>query len=514
MRFHLPTSRGSFRVRLSLFDAFWAIASPLLALYFRDAQILTYDGLIPTLVYCSLSVVFSLIAFSAFRIHEGMTRYFSVHDAIDVTKAVVVATFMTYVAVFTLTRLQGIPRSTPIIHALTLIAGLVGARIFTRLNEARRTALPTRTDKAVEHILMIGSNRLSLLYIKFISAYSPGLHRVMAVLDDRPHMLGRAIDGVRVIGPPDHLEPVVNEFAEHGVRINHVIVGGDPDMLSEATLVEIKRICEEHQIRLDFVPELIGLQRLQPAVEPQIATEETEEEEAPVELALSPYFKLKRSIDLWATVTLIVLLSPVWLLVGALALLDVGSPIFFWQQRLGRGGRPFLLQKIRTLKPPFDWRGRKVADAERISTIGRLVRKCRFDEFPQLLNVLVGDMSLIGPRPLLPRDQPPDPTIRLSVRPGITGWAQVNGGHSLCVEEKAALDEWYIRNASLQLDLRIIYMTLVCVLRGERRSEPAIAAAFAMCRRQSAVLPLETLITRALATSEVDADASASKVTA
>jgi lipopolysaccharide/colanic/teichoic acid biosynthesis glycosyltransferase len=509
MRFHLPTSRGSFRARLSLFDAFWAIAAPLLALYIRDAQILTYDGLVPTLVYCSLSVVFSLIAFSAFRIHEGMTRYFSVHDAIDVTKAVVVATFMTYVAVFTLTRLQGVPRSTPIIHALTLMAGLVGARIFTRLNEARRTALPTRIDKAVEHILMIGSNRLSLLYIKFIRAYSPGLHRVMAVLDDRPHMIGRAIDGVRVIGPPDHLEPVVNEFAEHGVRINHVIVGGDPDMVSEVTLTEIRRICEEHEIRLDFVPELIGLQRLQPGAEPEI-TAQAEEEAAPVELALSPYFKLKRLNDLAAAVTIIILSSPIWLVVGILALLDVGSPIFFWQQRLGQGGRPFLLQKIRTLKPPFDWRGREVADAERLSAIGRLVRKCRFDEFPQLLNVLVGDMSLIGPRPLLPRDQPLDPTIRLSVRPGITGWAQVNGGHSLCVEEKDALDEWYIRNASLQLDLRIIYMTLVCVLRGERRSEAAITAAFAMRRGQSAILPLETLITRALATSKVEANAPAS----
>jgi lipopolysaccharide/colanic/teichoic acid biosynthesis glycosyltransferase len=124
--------------------------------------------------------------------------------------------------------------------------------------------------------------------------------------------------------------------------------------------------------------------------------------------------------------------------------------------------------------------------------------------------VLVGDMSLIGPRPLLPRDQPPDPTIRLSVCPGITGWAQVNGGHSLCIEEKAALDEWYIRNASLQLDLRILYMTLVCVFRGERRSEAAIDAAFAMRRRQAVVLPLETLVTRALAASKVEANAPAS----
>jgi lipopolysaccharide/colanic/teichoic acid biosynthesis glycosyltransferase len=502
MRLRLPSSRGSLRIRLSLFDSAWAFLSPLLALYFRDAYILSYEGLLPTIVYCSLSVVFSLIAFSAFRIHDGMTRYFSVHDAIDVTKAVVAAASMTYVAVFTLTRLDGVPRSTPIIHALILIAGLIGVRIFTRLFEAKRTALVPRTDVAAEHILMIGSNRLSLLYIKFIRAYSPGLHRIMAVLDDRPEMFGRAIDGVRVIGPADHLEPVVNEFAEHGIRISHVIVGGDPDMISESVLPEIERICDEHEIKLDFVPQLIGLQALQPT-QPQIAAEP--KEPAKLDAALPPYFAFKRFLDLFATVTILILLSPVWLLVGAVALWNVGSPIFFWQQRLGQGGRPFLLHKIRTLKPPFDWRGRKVPDAERLTAIGRLLRKCRLDEGPQLLNVLVGDMSLIGPRPLLPRDQPPDPSLRLSVRPGITGWAQVNGGNLISAEEKTALDEWYIRNVSLRLDLRIIFMTLQCVFQGERRSEAAIAAARAVRSEQPARQPYQTLLIPVPATSELGA---------
>jgi lipopolysaccharide/colanic/teichoic acid biosynthesis glycosyltransferase len=500
------SSRGSLRIRLSLFDSGWAFLSPLLALHFRDAQILSYDGLLPTIVYCSLSLVFSLIAFSAFRIHEGLTRYFSVHDAIDVTKAVFAATCMTSVAVFTLTRLDGVPRSTPIIHALILIAGLIGVRIFNRLYEAKRTALAPRTDVPAEHILMIGSNRLSLLYIKFIRAYSPGLHRIMAVLDDDPKMLGRAIDGVRVVGPTDDLEPVVNEFAEHGVRISHVIVGGDPDMITASALPEIKRICEEHEIKLNFVPELVGLQALQPAIAAapdQLAAEL--KEPAMLDAALPPYFAFKRYLDLFATVTILILASPIWLLVGAVALWDVGSPIFFWQQRMGQGGRLFLLHKIRTLKPPFDWRGRKVPDAERLSAIGRFLRKCRFDELPQLLNVLVGDMSLIGPRPLLPRDQPPDPAVRLSVRPGITGWAQVNGGNSLCAEEKDALDEWYIRNASLQLDLRIIFMTLAYIFQGERRGEAALAAAFAMRRRQYVVPPLEALLGPVLATSNVRA---------
>jgi lipopolysaccharide/colanic/teichoic acid biosynthesis glycosyltransferase len=302
----------------------------------------------------------------------------------------------------------------------------------------------------------------------------------MAVLDDRPEMFGRAIDGVRVIGPPDHLEAVVNEFAEHGIRISHVIVGGDSDMLSPATLPEIRRICEAHEIKLDFVPALIGLQRLQSPAE-AADTIEAEEPTMPVpELALSSYLAVKRYLDLFATVTLLLVFLAFWLLLGMVALWDVGSPIFFWQQRLGQGGRPFLLYKIRTLKLPFDWRGRKIPEAECLSAIGRLMRKCRLDEAAQLLNVLVGDMCLIGPRPLLSRDQPANPSVRLSVGPGITGWAQVNGGKLLAPEETDALDEWYIRNASFWLDLRILFLTVQCVFRGERRGETAIAEAFAM----------------------------------
>src|SRR5262249_33899059 len=103
--------------------------------------------------------------------------------------------------------------------------------------------------------------------------------------------------------------------------------------------------------------------------------------------------------------------------------------------------------------------------------------KARVDELAQLLNVLVGDMSLIGPRPLLPQDQPPTPTVRLMVRPGMTGWAQVNGGTLLSAREKEALDEWYIRHASPWLDLRIIAMTAASLIRGDRRREDALAQA-------------------------------------
>jgi lipopolysaccharide/colanic/teichoic acid biosynthesis glycosyltransferase len=120
------------------------------------------------------------------------------------------------------------------------------------------------------------------------------------------------------------------------------------------------------------------------------------------------------------------------------------------------------------MQSPFDRLGETLPETRRLSAIGHLLRKTGLDELPQLLNVLVGEMSLVGPRPLLPEDQPADPTIRLVVRPGITGWAQVNGGKQITNDEKGDLDEWYIRNASPWLDLRILLLTCRYLFVGNR----------------------------------------------
>jgi lipopolysaccharide/colanic/teichoic acid biosynthesis glycosyltransferase len=270
------------------------------------------------------------------------------------------------------------------------------------------------------------------------------------------------------------LQPLIDEFGEHGIRINRVIVGGEDHLLLPEVLRDIERVCNQREIRLDFVPRLVGLRETK-----GLGTEilDTGVVSPPVKIALPSYFHIKRIVDLLAALVIVVLLLPILVLVAGLVLLDVGSPVLFWQQRIGAGGTTFLLQKFRTLRPPFDWNAQPVPDEQRLSWIGRILRTTRLDELPQLLNVMVGDMSIVGPRPLLPRDQPPNPGVRLIVRPGITGWAQVNGGNLLTPGEKDQLDEWYIRNASLLLDLRIICMTFVFLFRGEQRSELALADA-------------------------------------
>ena len=464
MRVPSPASRGSFAIRFSTFDVFWALIVPWLALWIRGARVLSPPEWSTILLFCGIAFVSSLIGFLVFRIRDGMTHLFSVHDALAVAKAVLLSEFATFLVLFSMTRLDGIPRSTPLIHALLLAAGLVSARAFLRLTHAEAEAPAPTAKGAVEHIIVIGSNRLSSLYIDLLRAYAPERYRVVAMLDERPEMAGRATAGFRVLGPPDHLVPVIEEFKEHGIRTDRIIIGGDASLLAADTMAEIRHVCQEFDIGLDFIPQLIGLDALQA---PRLAAEPAPARARDASFALPRYLTFKRYIDFCLSLALIILLLPVFGLIAAVVLLDVGSPVYFWQRRIGMDGQSFQLHKFRTLKPSYDGDGNPTSN-DRMSWIGHLLRKFRLDELPQLLNVLVGDMSLIGPRPLLPHDQPADPTLRLMVRPGITGWAQVNGGKLLTPEEKNALDEWYVRNASFWLDVKIVGMTALFMLGGER----------------------------------------------
>jgi lipopolysaccharide/colanic/teichoic acid biosynthesis glycosyltransferase len=467
MRMRSPASRGSFRLRFSVFDVMWAAASPVLATFFFDATLYSPERVTATIIYCLISFGFALATFLLFRIRDGMADYFSVHDALDVAKAVVVAELLTILVLFTMTRLENVPRSIPIIHALILAAGLVFGRTLIRVMRTEHRSTAASDPATAEHIIMIGSTNLTSLYMKLVEACSPRTRQVIAILDDDPQLVGRSVAGARIMGPTLHLEPVIQEFAEHGIHTDWIIVGGESNILSDEQIDQIERICEQNEIRLDFVPSLVGLG----ATQDEARDAPAKILQKPTDLKVSGFFRAKRFIDLTVGFLLLVLLLPIFIVVAGLVLLDVGSPIFFWQQRIGLMGRTFLLHKFRTLKTSFDWRGQPIQDAERLSWIGSFLRKCRLDELPQLLNVLVGDMSLVGPRPLLPHDQPLDPSLRLMVRPGITGWAQVNGGKLLTSAEKNELDEWYIQNASFFLDLRISLKTLFVILRGERRSE-------------------------------------------
>jgi len=179
----------------------------------------------------------------------------------------------------------------------------------------------------------------------------------------------------------------------------------------------------------------------------------------------------KRAIDIVASACGLLCLSPVLAATGMwLHFANKGAGAIFTQLRPGRGGRIFRLYKFKTMTDARDADGRLLPDAARITRAGRFVRSTSLDELPQLWNVLRGDMSLIGPRPLLPeylRLYSPEQAHRHDVRPGITGWAQCHGRNALSWSRKFELDLWYVRNVSLAVDCRILLMTLKGVLRRE-----------------------------------------------
>ena len=473
MRAHLPSSRGYFRPGFSIFDTFWAALSPLLALYVRGAYILSADGAATAALYCGISFVFALTAFLAFRLHEALSRYFSVHDVLNILKASSVAGLMTAVVLFTFTRLEGIPRSTPIIYVFILASGLIAARALVLLRDSTNNVPIDEIRPPSENIVMIGANHLSALYIKLVHSYSPTRHRVVAVIDDEISLFGRRVAGVPVVSTIAHIERTIEEFEVHGVCIDRIIVGGDNALLSAESLAEVEHVCRQRDIELQFVPHLLGLDAFKARTNAAAALLRS----ASPFVELPSYHRVKRFVDFFVSALAIVLLLPVIALISLLVLIDLGSPVVFWQQRLGRGGTSFFLYKFRTLHPPYDRRGLPVSEDDRLSWIGRLLRNGRLDELPQLFNVLVGEMSLIGPRPLLPEDQPTNCKLRLLARPGLTGWAQVNGGNLVTNDEKGALDDWYVWHASLWLDLLIVALTLGFMFRGEHRSEPALKQA-------------------------------------
>lgn len=176
----------------------------------------------------------------------------------------------------------------------------------------------------------------------------------------------------------------------------------------------------------------------------------------------------KRTIDFLLSFIAIVVLSPVIVTLMVLVWLKIGRPVFFRQRRPGRYSKPFQILKFRTMSDQVDANGVLLPDAERLSNFGAFLRSTSLDELPALWNVLVGNMSLVGPRPLLMQYLPRYTTEQLrrhEVRPGITGWAQVNGRNSINWEEKFALDVWYVDNQSLVLDIKIIALTIAAVLR-------------------------------------------------
>lgn len=179
---------------------------------------------------------------------------------------------------------------------------------------------------------------------------------------------------------------------------------------------------------------------------------------------------IKRSLDIIIAGLGLLILSPLLIVISLVILIQIGRPVLFIQMRPGLNGKPFCMYKFRTMTNEKDEQGNLLPDELRLTRLGRFLRSTSLDELPELFNVLKGDMSLVGPRPLLMQyleRYTPEQARRHEVKPGITGWAQVNGRNAITWEKKFALDVWYVDNWSLWLDIKILAITVVKVFKRE-----------------------------------------------
>lgn len=179
---------------------------------------------------------------------------------------------------------------------------------------------------------------------------------------------------------------------------------------------------------------------------------------------------IKRILDIIISLIGLILLLPILLIVIIFIYFKLGSPIFFVQERVGKDNKIFKMVKFRSMKNTTDRNGKLLSDNERLTKFGKTLRSLSIDELPELLNILKGDMSLIGPRPLLVEYLEfynEDQIKRHNMKPGLTGWAQISGRNSIKWREKFKLDVWYVKNWTLRLDIKIFFMTIKTVIKKE-----------------------------------------------
>lgn len=474
---------GGVRHHLGLVvDLGWVAFSAVLAVLIRDNFVPYEPHLEAVLAYAIIAVVTSALIFVIAGVHKSLWRYTSLPDVLRLMAAITVSLLLALFVSFLLSRLDDVARSVPLIQWFLLVSALVGTRFAVRIAyERRKRGAFTQPHASVQHVLIVGLTHLTELYLQSVAEFASKTIDVVGILSEERELRGRLLRFQKILGTPEELPQVMAQLEVHGVALERIVVMQPFGQLSRRAREALLDVERGSAIKVDWMVERLGLSQDGDKEEgisaPSAQAPRSMQTAAQaVEPPLGKYGYVKRAFDLLGAVCLAVLLAPLILVISLLVAVDVGVPLVFWQKRPGRFGRPFKLFKFSTMRPAHDADGNRIPDSERSSIIGDLLRRARLDELPQLYNILIGEMSFVGPRPLLPIDQPADAGTRLLVRPGLTGLAQVYGGRTISPEDKNDLDIWYVRNASLWLDLKVLLRTPVVLVRGERVDSSALGA--------------------------------------
>lgn len=475
-------------------DAFLILLASFAAILLRDSLEFSAARLLELAPYLVSTIIASTVVLPLFGVNRGIWRFSGAPDYVRIAISLLVIVFASVVMAFAYNRLDGVPRSVPFLHFYLGLTFMAGARILYRKHRASRqtgrqamTPLMVGDAPAPETLLLIGLSPLTEAYLQSVAELAPRRFQVAGVLGHSHRHVGRLVGAHKVLGTPEQLEQVLFELDVNGIVVDRLVVTASFASLSPPARKAIAEVEQAGAVKVQYLSEDLGFEL---AADRQISsfTAEYAADERPAKFEISAeelavmqkrgYWKAKRAFDIAASLSLLILGSPLFLVVGSLVSASVGWPLVFRQQRPGLGGRPFSLYKFRTMGTPVAADGRLRSDQERHSRVGNFLRRSRLDELPQLFNILRGDMSFIGPRPLLRREQDYSHRARLLVRPGLSGWAQVVGGRAISTEDKVALDMWYVRHASFALDMMILLRTIPMIVLGEKTSQAQINKAW------------------------------------
>jgi lipopolysaccharide/colanic/teichoic acid biosynthesis glycosyltransferase len=471
------------------------LAATLCSLYLRENFQVSAQRLTDALPYFAATFTAGIIVFPLAGLNRPMWRFAGLQDHLRVGVAVACAAAIASILTFSYNRLDGIARSLPILQTLTSLLLLSGVRTLHRLSHERsyhrkaqaKLLTPLIEEEVAETVLVVGVSRLAETYLQAAAEMAPGRVRIAGLAGGSDRHAGRLVASQPVLGAPEQLQAILDTLEVHGIIVDRIVVAIPFQALTLAARDALLLAESARGITLSFLAKDLNLDFAASNARGKSARREgagcnQHFEIAPASLeaiAQRRYWAAKRAIDVAGALVLLLILAPPMIAIAIIVAANLGTPVIFWQQRPGLGGRAFRLYKFRTMRSAHDYDGRALSDGERVSGIGAALRRLRLDELPQLFNILRGDMSFIGPRPLLSRDQSEAFAARLLVRPGLTGWAQVVGGREISPLEKAALDVWYVCNASLALDLKIAWRTVPMVLFGERICFAHVEHAFA-----------------------------------
>lgn len=475
--------RGYMRRRLAfLGDIFLVAIAVILAVFVRDNLDYVPGHYTAVLPYLFATLASAFILFSISGNLARAWRFSSLGDYIrlSITCFLIVGCALAWG--FAYNRLEGVARSLPILQGLFSVFLLVGARVVRRVYYSNRKQTASRTSSPLlgghETVLVIGLTRVSDLYVRSVAEFAPLSIRIAGFLDTKIKNAATSVHHSKVLGVPEDVERVVADLRAQGVIVDKIVVAVPFNTLAAETKSALNKIENSSSVKIRVLSEILELETQEDASSKSVHSEFVFSQEELKALQSRPYWIVKRAFDVVVGTLLLLLTAPLMLLVAFVVAFDLGFPVLFAQQRPGRDGVPIDVHKFRTMGASHDETGRRIPDRYRVSALGRFLRRTRLDEFPQLFDIISGDMSFVGPRPLLPIDQAPKHSSRLLIRPGLTGWAQVNGGRYVSANDKAAMDVWYAKNASFLLDLKIVLRTALTLIRGEKKDARAIARAW------------------------------------